>query len=59
MSAADEGDPARPAALAVLAAGLLGFVVLAAAFVPWDPIPGGPLDLPAPSDPTLPGARGE
>ncbi len=50
MSAADEGDPARPAALAVLAAGLLGFVVLAAAFVPWDPIPGGPLDLPAPSD---------
>ena len=39
----------RRVALAVAAAGALAFVVLAVWLVPWDPIPGGPLDPPAPS----------
>jgi len=39
----------RQVAAAVALAGAVAFVVIAAVLVPWDPVPGGPLDPPAAS----------
>lgn len=45
------GTSDRRVAAGVAAAGAVAFVLLAALFVPWDPIPGGgPSSLPAPDD---------
>jgi STE24 endopeptidase len=48
VSEPDDDQPStRRVALVVTGAALVAFVVVAAVLVPWDPVPGGPLDPPS------------